>query len=48
MIPILKYVPEWFPGAGFQRQAKAWKKETEDTFELPWAAAKKFIVSKTS
>ncbi|KAJ7626738.1 cytochrome P450 [Mycena rosella] len=24
-IPILKHVPEWIPGAGFQRQAKAWK-----------------------
>ncbi len=45
MIPILKYVPEWVPGAGFQRLAKAWKKETDDTFDLPWAAAKELFVS---
>ncbi|KAF8148392.1 cytochrome P450 [Crassisporium funariophilum] len=23
-IPALKYLPEWFPGAGFKRQARAW------------------------
>ncbi|KAL0572611.1 hypothetical protein V5O48_009355 [Marasmius crinis-equi] len=22
--PILRYLPDWFPGAGFKRQAKAW------------------------
>ncbi|KZW01755.1 cytochrome P450 [Exidia glandulosa HHB12029] len=25
-IPALKYVPEWFPGASFQRKAKEWSK----------------------
>ena len=45
MIPILKYVPEWVPGANFQRLARQWKKETDDTFDLPWAAAKERIVS---
>ncbi|KAE9392498.1 cytochrome P450 [Gymnopus androsaceus JB14] len=48
MIPWLKYVPAWFPGAGFQRQARVWKKETDDTFELPWAAAKKLLASGSS
>ncbi|KAM5539712.1 hypothetical protein V8D89_006525 [Ganoderma adspersum] len=28
--PILKYVPPWFPGAGFQRQAARWR----HTYEL--------------
>ncbi|KAI0076589.1 cytochrome P450 [Panus rudis PR-1116 ss-1] len=23
-LPFLKYLPEWFPGAGFRREAKAW------------------------
>ncbi|KAL0567928.1 hypothetical protein V5O48_014070 [Marasmius crinis-equi] len=23
-IPILRYLPDWFPGAGFKRQAKIW------------------------
>lgn len=22
--PIVKYVPEWFPGAGFKRTARKW------------------------
>ncbi|KAF5333831.1 hypothetical protein D9758_017428 [Tetrapyrgos nigripes] len=26
-LPFLKYVPEWFPGAGFKRQAKEWCKD---------------------
>ncbi|TFK73172.1 cytochrome P450 [Pluteus cervinus] len=25
-IPALKYIPEWFPGAGFQKEAKEWYK----------------------
>ncbi|KAF9062359.1 cytochrome P450 [Rhodocollybia butyracea] len=37
-IPILKYVPEWFPGADFKRKAREWNllrvKMTEDTFRL--------------
>ena len=30
LIPILKYVPEWIPGAGFQRQARIWRKLQEN------------------
>ncbi|EMD33312.1 hypothetical protein CERSUDRAFT_142250 [Gelatoporia subvermispora B] len=26
VMPILKYVPEWFPGAEFKRQARKWRK----------------------
>jgi hypothetical protein len=25
LIPFLKYVPSWFPGAGFQRKATRWR-----------------------
>ena len=28
IIPILKYVPEWFPGANFQRKAAMMRKHT--------------------
>ncbi|KAH7342128.1 O-methylsterigmatocystin oxidoreductase [Rhizoctonia solani] len=28
-IPALRYVPEWFPGAGWKRQVLKWKKEKE-------------------
>jgi cytochrome P450 len=37
-IPLLKYVPEWFPGAGFKRMAQEWNnlriKMTETTFNV--------------
>ncbi|KAJ7894417.1 cytochrome P450 [Mycena olivaceomarginata] len=40
-IPVLKYVPSWVPGAGFQRKARAWKKITRDMYEAPFAEAKR-------
>ncbi|PPR03045.1 hypothetical protein CVT24_012433 [Panaeolus cyanescens] len=40
-IPALKYIPEWFPGAGFKRIAKAWKKTTYDMAEMPHQFVKK-------
>ena len=39
VIPILKYVPEFVPGAGFQKQARIWRKLQEDFRELPYVAA---------
>ncbi|CAE6351962.1 unnamed protein product [Rhizoctonia solani] len=29
VLPILKYVPEWFPGAGWKRDAIKWRKRKE-------------------
>ena len=28
MFPLLKYVPSWFPGAGFQKKAAHWREAT--------------------
>jgi len=42
-LPLLKHVPEWFPGAGFQKRAKEWKKLARTMVEVPFAAAKKNI-----
>ena len=39
MIPILKYVPEFVPGAGFKKQARIWRKLQEDFRERPFLAA---------
>ena len=44
MLPFLKYVPEWFPGAGFQRKAKTWKKYARTMVEAPFATAKQNVV----
>ncbi|KAF8799180.1 cytochrome P450 [Phlegmacium glaucopus] len=39
VIPILKYVPEFMPGAGFQKQARIWRKLQEDFRERPFLAS---------
>ncbi|CAA7261117.1 unnamed protein product [Cyclocybe aegerita] len=46
-IPILKYVPDWFPGAGFKRNAKDWKKLALTMREKPFEAAKHNIAAGT-
>ncbi|KAF9237425.1 cytochrome P450 [Melanogaster broomeanus] len=35
VIPVLRYLPEWFPGAGFQKDAKRWRKLVADTAAMP-------------
>ncbi|KAI0079166.1 cytochrome P450 [Panus rudis PR-1116 ss-1] len=40
LIPILKYVPAWFPGAGFQRKAREWKKTTLKMRDAPFEHVK--------
>ncbi|KAK7440646.1 hypothetical protein VKT23_016995 [Stygiomarasmius scandens] len=42
-IPLLKYVPEWMPGAGFKRKAKEWAKYSRIMREMPFDAAKEEI-----
>jgi len=39
VIPILKHVPEFVPGSGFQKQARIWRKLQEDFRERPYVAA---------
>ena len=34
--PILKYVPSWFPGAGFQKKAARWREATNTMAENPF------------
>ncbi|KAJ8517661.1 hypothetical protein ONZ45_g5191 [Pleurotus djamor] len=40
LIPILQYIPSWFPGAGFQRYAKAAYAETMDMIDIPYRQAR--------
>jgi hypothetical protein len=44
MLPALKYVPEWVPGAGFQKMAKEWGKLAITMIDMPFEASKKRIV----
>ncbi|KAJ6624514.1 cytochrome P450 [Mycena sp. CBHHK59/15] len=39
LIPMLKYVPSWMPGAGFQRKAKTWSNHLTEMIEQPLAFA---------
>ncbi|KAH9941412.1 cytochrome P450 [Amylocystis lapponica] len=42
-IPILKYLPSWFPGAMFKRQAREWRKLALAMVEAPFNAVKSAI-----
>ncbi|RXW12655.1 hypothetical protein EST38_g13199 [Candolleomyces aberdarensis] len=44
-IPLLKYVPAWFPGASFQRKALEWRILARNMIEMPYTEAKKNIES---
>ena len=44
IIPILKYVPEFVPGAGLKKQARIWRKLQEDFREQPYLASVEAMV----
>ena len=44
MFPILKYVPSWFPGAGFQRKATHWRKAINTMAEKPFRHVQEQLV----
>ncbi|KAF9522294.1 cytochrome P450 [Crepidotus variabilis] len=46
-LPILKYIPEWVPGAAFQRKAREWKHCTQDMLTLPFQATKQQVAAGT-
>jgi len=37
LFPILRYLPEWFPGAGFKRKARKWRKLLFENVNAPFA-----------
>lgn len=37
VIPAVRHLPPWFPGAGFKRQAAEWEKAVSDTYNIPWS-----------
>jgi hypothetical protein len=44
-IPVLKHLPDWFPGAGFKAQAKDWSKPVTAMPILTFAFVKDAMVS---
>ncbi|KAK7471001.1 hypothetical protein VKT23_002414 [Stygiomarasmius scandens] len=47
-IPALRHVPEWFPGAGFKRTAKAWASTLLEMVEQPHNFVKQQVASGTA
>ncbi|KAJ7146857.1 cytochrome P450 [Mycena epipterygia] len=47
-IPLLKHVPDWFPGAGRKRQGKEWKKVARALEDVPFAEAKRQFAAGTA
>lgn len=44
-IPILRYLPSWFPGAGFHRFGKETKVLTDEMQDMPMKFVKESMVS---
>ena len=44
MIPILKYVPSWFPGAGCQKKAARWREGVNAMSENPFRHVQEQLV----
>ncbi|KAI8998876.1 cytochrome P450 [Trametes punicea] len=45
VIPILKYIPEWFPGAGFKTQARIWRIAIDKLFNEPYMVCQKRLAT---
>ena len=44
MFPMLKYIPSWFPGAGFQKKAARWREATDTMVEKPFRLVQEQLV----
>jgi len=42
---VVKHVPEWVPGAGFQRQAREWKAVMDKVTDVPYNFVKSQMVT---
>jgi cytochrome P450 len=48
VIPALKHVPEWVPGAGFKKTAKIWRKTMQEMVDMPHNWVKKQMAAGTA
>jgi hypothetical protein len=48
VMPFLKYVPTWVPGAGFQRIAKEWSATLKEMVDMPYNFTKQQMASGTA
>ena len=45
LFPAVRYLPEWFPGAGFKTTAKQWRESLQRLVNDPFDLVKKEVVS---
>ncbi|KIJ43724.1 hypothetical protein M422DRAFT_169557, partial [Sphaerobolus stellatus SS14] len=45
IIPLLKYIPEWFPGASFRKQPRIWRKYILDMADVPFQKVQEEMAS---
>jgi hypothetical protein len=45
LLPVLKYVPSWFPGAGFKRKAAHYAAVNAEVVNLPFKTVQRKMVS---
>ncbi|KAG1736610.1 cytochrome P450 [Suillus paluster] len=48
LFPALKYIPNWFPGASFKRNASIWKDKMQEFVDRPFAFVKAEIKKGTA
>ncbi|KIJ29550.1 hypothetical protein M422DRAFT_269085 [Sphaerobolus stellatus SS14] len=48
MLPWMKYIPEWVPGASFKRKARVWRKALTDMSEVPYQHVKLTMANGTA
>ena len=46
--PVLRHLPAWLPGAGFQRRFASWRAASRDLKNAPVAHVQEAMVSSTS
>lgn len=46
LIPALKYVPSWFPGAGFKKKAAYWAQVNRNVAQRPFNHVAQQMVSR--
>ena len=44
LFPSMKFIPAWFPGAGWKRKANHWRKAGECFVRMPWDTVKEQLV----
>lgn len=48
ILPVLKHIPDWMPGATFKQAAREIRQKTSNIIEFPYQEALKLMVRLTS